>query len=74
MKKSELKQINENLMSAYEKTQNAWGILRVLAHASQHSEPPPPWAVRDSCAAIEDYLIEITELLLQSGQTIEGDL
>lgn len=74
MKKSELKQINQNLIDAHEKVQNAWGILRVLAHAAQHSEPPPPWAVRDCCAAIEDYFFDISGLLFKSGESIEGDL
>jgi hypothetical protein len=72
MKKSELKQINEQLIDAHTKTQQAWAIIRILAHAAQHKEPPPPWAVRDTCAAIEDYLAEISGLLYECGQTIEG--
>ena len=74
MKKSELKQINAQLIDAHTKTQNAWAMVRVLAHAAQYSEPPPPWAVRDTCSAIEDLLSEISGLLFESGYAIEGDL
>jgi hypothetical protein len=72
MKKSELKKANSQLIEAYTKTQQAWAIIRVLAHAAQSNEPPPPWAVRDTCAAIEDYLGDISELMTDCGQTIEG--
>jgi hypothetical protein len=74
MKKSELKQINAQLIDAHTKTQQAWAMVRVLAHAAQHSEPPPPWAVRDTCSAIEDLMGDISILLFDSGATIEGDL
>lgn len=74
MKKSELKQINAQLIDAYAKTQQAWAMVRVLAHAAQFEEPPPPWAVRDTCSAIEDLIGDISILLFDSGATIEGDL
>jgi hypothetical protein len=74
MKKAELKTINENLIEAHTQTQNAWALVRVLAHAAQNKEPPPPWAVRDTCAAIEEILANVSGLLYQSGQTIEGGL
>lgn len=74
MKKAELKQINAQLIDAHTKTQCAWAMVRVLAHAAQSNEPPPPWAVRDTCAAIEDYLGDITQLLFEAGVKIEKDL
>ena len=73
MKKTELKQINAQLIDAHTKTQNAWAMVRILAHAAQSNETPPPWAVRDTCAAIEDYLGDITQLLFEAGVKIEGE-
>ena len=72
MKKAELKQANQNLIDAHTKTQNAWAIARILAHAAESNDPPPAWAVRDSCAALEDYLSDISALLFKSGKTLEG--
>jgi len=73
MKKAEFKEIDSNLADAYTKTQQAWAMVRVLCHAAQSNEPPPPWAVRDTCAAIEDYLGDISALIFETGKTIEGE-
>jgi len=73
MKKTELKELNSQLIEAYRKTQQAWAMVRVLAHAAQSNEPPPPWAVRDTCSAIEDYLGDISELITDCGHAIEGE-
>ncbi len=73
MKKSEFKQINAQLIDAHTKTQSAWALVRVLCHAAQSNDPPPPWAVRDTCAAIEDILGDISGLIFETGKTIEGE-
>ena len=73
MKKSEFKQMDAQLAEAYTKTQQAWAMVRVLCHAAQSNETPPPWAVRDTCSAIEDYLGDISVLIFETGQKIEGE-
>jgi hypothetical protein len=73
MKKTELKELNSQLIDAHTKTQQAWAMVRILAHAAQNNEPPPTWAVRDTCSAIEDYLGEISGLLYECGHKIEGE-
>lgn len=73
MKKAEFKQIDAQLAEAHTKTQQAWAMARILAHAAQSNDAPPAWAVRDTCAAIEDYLGDISALIFKTGQQIEGE-
>lgn len=74
MKKAEFKLLDSKLIDAHGKTQTAWALVRVLVHAVQSSEPPPAWALRDTCSAIEDNLLEISDLLMECGIKIEGEL
>lgn len=74
MKKSEFKQLNENLEKLHVKIEQCLGIIRVLHIACNGEIDPPLWAVRDSTSAVDDLLLDAALLVCDCGEVIEGEI
>jgi hypothetical protein len=73
MKKSEFIELDQKLAILHNKIDQCLGIVRVLHIACNAETPPPLWAVRDSCSAIDDFLIDASLLVCDCGEKIEGN-
>ena len=74
MKKSEFKQLNAKLEQLHTKIEQCLGIVRVMHIACNGEIDPPFWAIRDSCSAIDDFLIDAALLTCDCGEAIEREI
>ncbi len=73
MKKSEFAELDKKLELLHNKIDQCLGIVRVLHIACNGEIDPPLWAVRDSCSAIDDFLIDAALLVCDCGEKIQGE-
>ena len=73
MKKSEFIELDQKLAILHNKIDQCLGIVRVLHIACKTDETIPTWAIRETCSAIDDFLIDASLLVCDCGEKIEGN-